>query len=328
MGVGSLRRRHWLILLLVFLTGCTRPGPGRPEIAVLLSDDVRMPKVEGLRAGLATLGYPEESLTVTIYSAKGDRSALPLLAARALASKPAVIVAGGGIESVTLKQGGQSQTPVVMMGVASSVRSGLIDSFARPGGMLTGLDNQHAELSAKRLELLTKLLPEARRVLLLYDPLVVPGPHALEVTEEAARRLGVAVTPLQAESVEQALERLGRIDPGQYDAALLLPAFVLESGARQVSAELERLGLPVMGPLEMEGEAGLLAAYGVSFREQGVQAARFVVKILQGEPPGVIPVDTPDNPELVVDLRAARRLGVTLSPVGMAFARTREEAQP
>lgn len=323
-----MRRGLWLFLLLALLLGCARPGPGIPTIAVLLTDDVRMPKVEGLRAGLAALGYPEGSLTIEIYSAKGDRAALPLLAARALATRPAVIVAGGGIEAVTLKQSGQTQVPVVMMGVASTVRSGLIDSFAHPGSMMTGLDNQHAELSAKRLELLIKLLPDAKRILLLYDPLVTPGPHALEVTEEAARRLKVTVKPLTAESAEQALEALRQIEPGRYDAALLLPAFVLESGARQITAEMERLGLPVMGPLDLEGEAGLLAAYGVSFQEQGVQAARFVVKILQGERPALIPVETPDNPELVVDLEVARRLGVELSPVGMAFAHTRGEVQP
>lgn len=322
-----MRRGLCLLLLAALLLGCARPGPSRPAIAVLLTDDVRMPKVEGLRAGLAALGYPEGSLTIEVYSAKGDRAALPLLAARALAARPALIVAGGGIEAVILKQSGQTQVPVVMMGAASSVRSGLIDSFARPGGMLTGLDNQHAELSAKRLELLTRLLPDVKRVLLLYDPLVIPGVHALEVTEKAARRLEVAVTPLAAESAEQALEVLQQIEPGQYDAVLLLPTFVLESGVPQITAELERLQLPVMGPLELEG-GGLLAAYGVSYREQGVQAARFVAKILQGEQPGLIPVETPDNPELVVDMQVARRLGVELSPVGMAFARTREEVQP
>lgn len=325
-----MHRRPFALLMLFFsllalLPGCAQPGPGLPEIAVLLSDDVRLPKVEGLREGLSEIGYGAERYRLTIYSARGDRAALPDLAAQALASKPTVVVAGGGIEAVTLNQAANGSTPVVMMGVASTVRSGLVASFARPGGLITGVDNQQAELSAKRLDLLTKLLPAARRVLLLYDPLVIPGPHALAETQEAARKLGVAVTALEVSSLSEALAGLNQIEPGQFDAALFLPAFLLESSAALLTAELERLGLPTMGPLDLEGEAGLLAAYGVSNRGQGRQAARFVAKILRGESPGQIPVETPDNPELVVDLGVAKRLGLELSPVGMAFARVREE---
>ncbi|HLN64757.1 MAG TPA: ABC transporter substrate-binding protein [Symbiobacteriaceae bacterium] len=315
-----MRWAAWLmLLLLVLLSGCGTPRPAAPVVAVLLSDDVRLPKVDGLRAGLAELGYG--AVDVQVYSAKGDRLAVRTLAQQALAGRPAVAVAGGGIEALALKEAAASTIPVVMMGVASSVRSDLVQSFLRPGGNVTGLDNQHAELSAKRLELLTKLLPSARRVLLLYDPQVVPGGHALAVTEAAAQRLGVAVKPLVVESLEGTLAAIRNLQPGQYDAALLLPGYVLESGAGQVAAELERLGIPVMGPLDLEGDAGLLAAYGTSMRDQGIQSARFVVKVLRGQSPAAIPVETPDNPALVVDMRVARRLGIRLSPVGLAFAR-------
>ncbi len=323
-----MRRLVPLLLFVFLLGGCGADAPTLPVLAILLSDDVRMPKVDGLREGLTALGYPPDSLQIDVYSAKGDRSALPLMASQAIASNPTIIVAGGGVEAVALSRSENLTIPVVMMGVASTVRSNLVESFTKPGGLITGLDNQHAELSAKRLELLTKLLPGTRRVLLLYDPLVIPGQHALEVTQHAAAQLGLSITPLPTESTEQALTGLKAIAPGDYDAALLLPAFVLESGAHPIGQELERLHLPVIGPLDMEGRAGLLAAYGVSMRDQGRQSARFIAKILQGEPPGKIPVETPDNPELIVDLAVADRLGLSLSPVGMAFARTREEAKP
>lgn len=322
-----MRRLPWLLLIALVLSGCGSAVVPPPTIAVLLSDDVRMPKVEGLREGLAGLGYPAAQLTVKVYSAKGDRTALDRLAQEAVASRPAVLVAGGGVEAVALRER-QGQRPMVLMGVASTVRTGLVESFAHPGGRITGVDNQHAELSAKRLELLTHLLPKARRVLLLYDPLVIPGQHGLAVTQEAAQRLGVSVTPMEVETPQQALEQIKAIRPAEFDAALFLPAFVLESSGQQIAAELERLGLPVMGPLELEGEPSLLAAYGVSMRDQGRQSARFVAKLLRGEDPASIPVETPDNPELVVDLRVARRLGLELSPVGMALARTRGEERP
>jgi len=304
------------------VSGCTAGRPAPPLVAVLLADDVRQPKVDGLRQGLQELGYPE--VRVEVYSAKGRREELSALATRLMQSRPAVAVAGGGVEAVALKAeaAADGAPPVVMLGVASTVRTGLVASLIRPGGRLTGVDNQHAELSAKRLELLHKLLPDVRRVLLIYDPSVIPGQHALAVTEDAAVRLGLTVGVLAAETQQQALDGLQRLTPDEYDAALLLPAAVLESAGRQLAGEFERLRLPVMGPLDLRGEGGLLAAYGTSMEDQGRQSARFVVKLLQGQNPANVPVETPDHPELVVDLRVATRLGVALSPVGLAFART------
>lgn len=304
-------------------SGCGRQGVRRAAIAVLLADDVRMEKVDGLREGLAEMGLPPDRVNITVYSAGGDRSRLPALAHDAIASRPDVLVAGGGIEADTLHRSDNPGIPVVMAGVASPVRWGWIESYSRPGGLLTGLDNQHAELTGKRLELLTKLLPEVRRVLVVYDPQVVPGIHALEVAEEAADRLGIALGVLQARTLTQAREGLGQVEPGEYDAALLLPAFVLESGAGVIAAELERLGLPTMGALDLGEGAGMMAAYGISNRAQGRQAARFVVKVLNGADPATLPIEAIDNPELVVDLDVAHRLGLDLRPEGMAFARLR-----
>ncbi len=318
-----------LVLAAALFAGCARRDPAPAAIAVLLADDVRLEKVEGLREGLAELGYTPDRVDITVYSARGDRSRLPALAAQAIASGPDVLVAGGGIEADTLHRSDNPGLPVVMAGVASPVRWGWIDSYARPGGLMTGVDNQHAELSGKRLELLTKLLPDVRRVLVLYDPQVVPGLHALEVVEEAAARLGVSLGTVEAGDLDGALAGLGAIEPGEYDAALLLPAFVLESGAGAIAAALERLGLPAMGPLDLGPEAGLMAAYGNSNRAQGKQAARFVAKVLSGADPATLPIESIDNPELVVELEVVRRLGITLKPEGMAFAHVRgDEAGP
>lgn len=315
-----------VVLTAGLLSGCGRQGTRPAAIAVLLADDVRLEKVEGLREGLAELAFPPERVHITVYSAAGDRSRLPALATDAIAARPDVLVAGGGIEADTLHRSDNPGIPVVMAGVASPVRWGWIDSYARPGGLLTGLDNQHAELTGKRLELLTKLLPEVRRVLVVYDPQVVPGIHALEVAEEAAEYLGISLGVLEAHTLAQALEGLEQIEPDEYDAALLLPAFVLESGAGVIAAELERLGLPTMGALDLGEGAGLMAAYGISNRAQGRQAARFVVKVLNGADPATLPIEAIDNPELVVDLDVARRLELDLSPAGMAFAHVRDRA--
>lgn len=313
-----------LVAATLLISGCGEPRSTPHTVAVLLADDVRLPKVDGLRAGLAALGFSEDSVRIEVFSARGDRQGLAAAAKEAVQSRPEILVAGGGVEAVVLKELGHGETPLVLMGVASTVRSGLIDSFVRPGRPVTGLDNQHAELSAKRLELLVKLLPATRRVLVLYDQLVIPGRHALELTQEAAVRLGVTLHPLAVETAEQALSAVREIRPGQHDAALLLPAYVLEIATADLAPEWERLRLPVIGPLEAGsgGETGVLAAYGVSLQDQGYQSARFVAKLLQGQRAGRIPVETPDHPELVVDLGVAERFGLSLDPVGLAFART------
>lgn len=231
-----MRRSHILLFLaLSLLTACSRSLPVKPVVAVLLSDDVRLAKVDGLRAGLAGFGYGPEALEIQVFSAKGDGTALNDLAENALASHPAVFVAGGGIEALALKESTarrKTPPPIVLMGVASTIRTGLVTSLMHPGGNITGLDNQHAELSGKRLELLTKLLPGISRVLLLYDPLVEPSLHGLEVTTIAATQLNLHVGTLPASSRDAVTAGLARLQPGQYDAALLLPGYVLEEGAQ------------------------------------------------------------------------------------------------
>lgn len=320
--------RRFLLLFLVLallLTGCTTVAPPPPTIAILLSDDARMPEVRALLEELTLLGHPPESLAVTLYSAHGDRTLLTQTAREALAARPTLVVAAGNSEALALLETGNDQVPVVLMGAASTLRSGLVDSFTRPGGLMTGLDNQHAELSGKRLELLTKLLPEIRRVLVIADSTAIPSQHALEVTQEAAQRLGIELTVLPITAVEEGLTALGAIAPGEYDAALLMPTDLLEAGAPQITKALEALRVPVMGPMDLEGDVSLLAVFGACMPMQGRMSARFVDKILRGERPSEIPMETPDNPELVVDLQVASRLGLELSPVGMVFARIRGE---
>lgn len=130
---------------------------------------------------------------------------------------------------------------------------------------------------------------------------------------------------LRVDDLEPAL---AVIPPGRHDGILVLPSHVLEEGAPIIGAASRRLGIPAMGLYRQDLEAGFLAIYGSSFYQQGYQTARLVVKVLAGEPPGEIPLETPDVPELVVNLTVARDLGLTLNPVGLAFARLEEVAAP
>lgn len=333
------------LLFTLAAAGCGRRANQLPLIAVLISEDVRLAKVDGLRQGLAAAGYHDgEDVRIAIVSTHGSRGDLEQAAAGLLEMSPAIAVAAGNIEAQRLKaalaraadananrpraaQGGGSGSrsdagvPLVVMGAASTVESGLVESFGHPGGNITGLDNGHAELTAKRLELLLTLLPEARNIIALYDPSVAPGRHSLSVAVEAAKRLDVSLTPLPITTPDELSHGLAVLQPGDADAILLLSTSLLESAGPQLYQTSLRTGIPTMGVNEDDVEEGNFAAYGVSYEAQGRQTARFVTKILQGQSPWNLPVETPDNPELVVNLDLARRLGLRVSPVGLAFAR-------
>ncbi len=320
-----------VIILLLFpllAAGCGRDAKQAPLVAVLVAEDTREAKIAGLRLGLAAAGYREgTAVRYATVSTHGSRDDLEQAAEELLDMKPAVVVAAGNIEAQRLKEalsrrpGGEADLPLVIMGAASTVESGLVANLRHPGGNITGLDNGHAELTAKRLELLLTLLPDVKRVIALYDPSVAPGRHSLSIAVATAKRLHISLSPLSIESSVELDQKLAALKPGDADAILLLSTSLLESAGPRLYETSIRTGIPTMGVNENDVEAGNFAAYGVSFEAQGRQTARFVAKILQGQAPGNLPVETPDNPELVVNLDLARRLGLRVSPVGLAFAR-------
>ncbi len=321
-----------LMLLALAIAGCSFGGGAPPiqkTVGVLLSGDARLAKLTGLKQGLEDLGYFEnKNIRYIIKSAGDDQTLIRPLAEELARERPDVLVATGHVEAQALKQvTAADKMPVVFAGVASSVEQGLVESLQRPGSNLTGVDNYHAELSGKRLELLQKLLPGVRRVLVIYDPSVPPAFPGLRMVESAALHLGIRLDRVPVTSREELQRLTSRLDSYAADAVLLMPSFRLEALVGEIVAVTKSRGVPVMGVNEHETELGCLAAYGVSFTNQGRQAARLVDKILNGQKPEHIPVETPENIALVVNLDAARELGLSLSPVGLSFARVITDGQ-
>lgn len=322
------RLGRWILLpiLTLLVAGCAaevQPPPGKKTVGVLLSGEMRMAKLAGLKQGLEEIGYSENAnVKYLVKNAHDEEGLLLPLAEELVRLHPDVMVAAGHMEARVLKKATASEKiPVVFAGVASSVEQGLVESLRRPGGNLTGVDNYDAELAGKRLELLQKLLPNVRQVMVVYDPAVPPALPGLRVVENTAPRLGIGVIK-EAVASREDIHRLSlRLGRGTADAILLMPSFRLEALAGEIAGMAKTCRLPVMGVNEHEAEYGCLAAYGMSFTDQGRQAARLVDKILAGQRPEKIPVETPENIELVVNLPIARQLGLSLSPVGLGFAR-------
>jgi putative tryptophan/tyrosine transport system substrate-binding protein len=276
------------------------------------SRDGRAPLIEAFVQGLQDLGYAEgQDLTIEYRFSDGKDERLPELAAELVALGVDVILASGTLAVVAAKRA-TSAIPVVMGASADPVRTGLVDSLARPGGNVTGMGILSTETAGKRLEVLKETIPGLSRVAVLLNE-TSPAHAVLEQEIEAAARvLGIAVHGLRVRGAQDLEGALGTArstgDQAVYPASD--PLFV---NARVQLAELAlRHRLPLMCDFREQVEAGGLLAYGPVFATMYRRAAAIVDKILKGARPADLPVEQPTNFELFVNAQTARGLGLTV----------------
>ena len=310
-----------LLLALVLISTLAAGCAGAPQkqvyrIGVLLSGDIRLEPFAGLKDGLKELGYVEgEDVVFEVRNAGGDRAKLPELAQEIVSSRPDVAVAGGGVEADALKAATEgSDLPVVFLAVASAVDRGLVASMTSSGNNLTGIDTNDTALTAKRLEFITKMVPQARRILILHVPSITPSVESVRVAEETALGLGLELTIVPVETEEDTRKAAASISADDVDAILLVPGTVPVRGAMKeilwpVSVAQK---IPIMGIEREELGRGAVAIYGPSRYATGVQAARLVDKVLRGTRPADIPIETPEKLEFVINLTIADRLGLEI----------------
>ena len=270
------------------------------------------PNVDPVAAGLRDLGYVEgRNLVIEHRWAEGKLDRLPALAADLVRLDVDVIVAGG-VAGVRAVMAATSTIPIVMEAVTDPVGAGLVASLARPGGNVTGSATLLAELGAKRLELLKEALPDVARVGALYDPTV--SPSVLSEVEVAARRLNVQVHVLKARTAEELESTFGEARNARADAlSVLASPFFLSQSAR-IASLATAYRLPASVPHRANTEAGRLMTYGPDFQAMRRHAAAFVDKILKGAKPGDLPVEQVTTFELVINMKTAEALGLTLPP--------------
>lgn len=318
--LGVLLVLSFSLLSLYYVTPTIKAQP--VKIGLLLANDSRLAKVEGLQAGLQSLGYKTgREVTFSIQNAHNDLNKLSELAHILIESQPDVLVAAGAIEAQTLKSAApKTSLPVVFMGSLSPVDLGLVASSAHPGGNFTGLNNFHQELTPKRLELLHRLLPDIRRVAILGDTRVPFFAETERNLQTVAQAFNLQVRTYTVSSPKGILPTLENMATAKIEAILLLPGFFLETSTQQIVDSALSKGIPVFGVYPRDVDQGCLAAYGASFREQGEQSAHIVVKILQGLTPGEIPVETPDKMAFSLNLKTANRLHIHPPASILSFA--------
>jgi ABC-type uncharacterized transport system substrate-binding protein len=244
---------------------------------------------------------------------QGDLAALPA-AARELVQAGVDVLIADSDHAAKAAQMATTRIPIVFMYVADPVGLGLIESFARPGGNITGVTNLELELGPKRLEVFQELVPGLKRVLFPYAAHHTSAAAAALVNRDAARRLGIELVerPVHTEADTQAL--LAQVRKREVDG-ILVP---LHSHAWNllgvITETASQEGIPTMFAGIFMVERGGLASYGPDSYRSGRQAARLVDKILKGEKPSAIPVEMNSDIELTVNLKVAKALGLTIPP--------------
>ncbi len=266
------------------------------------------------RQQLRELGYVEgQSISFERRWAEGDNDRLPKLAAELVGLRVDVIVTGGANAAVAAKRA-TSSIPIVMATGADPVAIGIVSGLRQPGGNVTGMTSIQSELAGKRLELVRILVPHASRIAILWDERNPGSRLALQETETAAGTSGLTIhaVPLpNAAALEAAFATLVRHRPGALD---IIPSPMLFAHRRQLADLATKHRLPTVVGSREYVEAGGLASYGADYPDLFRRAAIFVDKILKGAKPADLPVEQPTKFELVINLKTAKALGLTIPP--------------
>ena len=269
---------------------------------------------EAFRQGLHTLGYVDgKSLVIEYRYGEGKVGRLAEMAAELVRLKVDVIVTGGPTATRAAKEA-TSTIPIVMATDPDPVANGFVASLARPGGNITGLATLSPELSGKRLELLKEILSKLSRVAVLGTSTTPATAQELKEAELAAGAFGVKLQHLDVVSPKDIETAFRAASTGHADAVLVLNSAILLSQRKQLIDLAVKTRHPATyNTAEFVVDVGLMS-YGVSFIDLHRRAATFVDKILKGAKPADLPVEQPTKFELVINLKAAKQIGLTIPP--------------
>jgi len=271
------------------------------------------PLIGDFEGRLRELGYVEgRNLTIDFRSAEGSVDRLPTLAAELVHLKANVIFTATA-PAVRAVKAASSTIPIVTLATDyDPIAAGFVSGLGRPGGSVTGLFLRQVELTAKRLSLLREALPGTNRVAVFWDTFAT---DQLRTAEATARSLGLQLQALELRSPPYDYESaLGTAARGRAEALLGLAFPLMYRDRNEVAAAVLKSRLPGMFPFREVAEAGGLMAYGANLSEMYRSAAVYVAKILKGARPADLPVEQPTKFELVINLKTARALGLTIPP--------------
>ena len=288
-----------------------------PRVGYLaaVSASADAPRLEAFRQGLRELGYIEgKNIFIDYRHQSGSFERLPDLAAELIALKIDVLVAVTTNAALAAKKATMT-VPIVFMGVTDPITAGLVESLARPGGNSTGVTNMAAILTGKRLELLKEAIPKVRRVAVLWDPQAPGSTPQWNESQEPARALGLQLHSMQVSSADKYEAAFKEAVKARSTAVWITLNPLANSNQKLLAALAVSHRLPSICARADYAENGCLIAYGPGYTTEGKDGARYVDKILKGVKPHEIPVEQPMKFELLVNLKTAKQIGVTVPPL-------------
>jgi putative ABC transport system substrate-binding protein len=318
MSVGVGPRIAILAMLLVLPTFMSRASDGqtnRPiKIGALTDSWGPTNGIVGFRDGLQQLGYREnQDFVLGVRFTQGNATELPGAARDLVRHNVDLMVVAGSSAAAAAAQLATAEIPIVFVGGPDPVGAGLVKSFARPGGNMTGIADLEVELVPKRMEILRELLPGLKRVLLVYDATTPDAVSKLEAHRESARRLALTLVENPVRTEDDARTAITASRRGEVDAmfaprslSLNIPGLMLEIAPKR--------SIPTMFQDAFFVKRGGLVSYAANTYDLGRQAARIADKILKGARPADVPVEQPTKFDLVINMTTAKTLGLTIPP--------------
>ena len=277
-------------------------------------------RIEAFRQGLLELGYVEgKNIIIEWRSAEGRLNHLPALAAELVRLKVDVIVTGGSPTTRAAKEATVT-IPIVMAQDGDPVGNGFVASLARPGGNITGLSSLFSELGGKRLELLKEIMPRLSHVAVLGTSTNPANAPQLRETELAAGAFGVKLQYLDVLDPKDIETAFRAASNARVDAVLVLVSTVFNSQRTQMAELAVKSRLPAIYGQQEFVAAGGLMTYNVSTADLWRRSATYVDKILKGRKPADLPVEQPTKFEFIINLKAAKQIGLTIPPSVLARA--------
>ena len=310
-----------LSLLTAPLTSQAQHATHVPRLGLLMPGSATgyASRMEAFRHGLRDLGYVEgRTITLEYRFADGQFDRLPALVAE-LVQLPVDVLVVDGAAAIRAAQHATTTIPIVMVGIGAPVEAGFVASLARPGGNITGLTLHDPEVAGKRLELLKQAVPGITRVAYLWHAVVHTARH-LHEAETAARALALQLHPVEVREPYPFDQAFATMAEAHADALLTQPSAVFWDRRTQIMELAARRQLPGIYPEREFTEAGGLMAYGASVTANFRRAATYVDKILKGTKPADLPVEQPVKFELVINLKTAQALGITIPPTLLILA--------
>jgi ABC-type uncharacterized transport system substrate-binding protein len=276
--------------------------------------------VDGLRDGLKEAGLEEgKHFVLDIRDAKGDIKAVEE-AAKNFEREKVNLIYAVTTSTVTVVRNVTSKSPIVFAVGSDPVASELVQSYGKPGGRLTGVQYSSTDLTGKRLEILKEMMPKLSRVVIFYNPNNRVAVEAAALARQAGKQLGVQVVERHATSVEELRQRVGALKAKEADAYFFIVDAMVTSQAQLIIDMAKSKKLPTMFSEQSLVAMGGLASYGQNFHETGRLSAKYVQKIMTGAPPGDLRVEVVDRFELVINLKTAKQIGLTIPPNLLARA--------